>query len=124
MPVTAVTHDLESRTLTITAEFAAPADRVWEVYADPRQLERVWGPPTMEGRTPTIAFTVDGVRPDVVADELSLTGIATWAGHSYALEAVGQLGLAESGGVVRAGVVAYIDDDDVTRLLAEVARLG
>ncbi len=45
MPVTDVTHDLESRTLTITAEFAAPADRVWEVYADPRQLERVWGPP-------------------------------------------------------------------------------
>ena len=46
MPVTNVTHDLESRTLTITAEFAAPTDRVWEVYADPRQLERVWGPPT------------------------------------------------------------------------------
>ena len=46
MPVTDVTHDLESRTLTITAEFAAPADRVWDLYADPRQLERVWGPPT------------------------------------------------------------------------------
>lgn len=46
MPVTDVTHDLESCTLTITAEFAAPADRVWEVYADPRRLERVWGPPT------------------------------------------------------------------------------
>ena len=84
---------------------------------------QVWGPPTMEGRTPTVAFTVDGVRPDVVAEELSLTGIATWAGHSYALEAVGVLGLAESGGVVRAGVVAYIDDDDVNRLLLEVARL-
>ncbi len=46
MPVTDVTHDIDSRTLTITADFAAPADRVWEVYADPRQLERVWGPPT------------------------------------------------------------------------------
>ena len=45
MPVTDVTHDLENRTLTITADFAAPAQRVWEVYADPRQLERVWGPP-------------------------------------------------------------------------------
>jgi selenocysteine lyase/cysteine desulfurase len=84
---------------------------------------RVWGPPTTEGRTPTIAFTVDGVRPDVVADELSLTRIATWAGHSYALEAVDQLGLAASGGVVRAGVVTYIDDEDVTRLLTEVDRL-
>ena len=46
MPVTDVQHDTDARTLTITADFAAPAERVWEVYADPRQLERVWGPPT------------------------------------------------------------------------------
>ena len=45
MPVTDVKHDLDALTLTITAEFAAPVERVWEVYADPRQLERVWGPP-------------------------------------------------------------------------------
>lgn len=45
MPVTDVQHDLDARTLTITADFAAPVERVWEVYADPRQLERVWGPP-------------------------------------------------------------------------------
>lgn len=46
MPVTDVTQDLDHRTLTITAEFAAPVERVWQVYADPRQLEKVWGPPT------------------------------------------------------------------------------
>lgn len=46
MPVTDVAHDLDSRTLTIVADFAAPPKRIWEVYADPRQLERVWGPPT------------------------------------------------------------------------------
>ncbi len=45
MPVTDTHHDLDTRTLTITAEFAAPLERVWQVYADPRQLERVWGPP-------------------------------------------------------------------------------
>ena len=45
MPVTDVKHDLDALTLTITADFAASLDRVWEVYADPRQLERVWGPP-------------------------------------------------------------------------------
>jgi uncharacterized protein YndB with AHSA1/START domain len=45
MPVTDVTHDLDALTLTITADFAAPVERVWEVYADPRQLERAWGPP-------------------------------------------------------------------------------
>ena len=46
MPVTDVTHDLDTRTLVITAEFAAPVERVWQVYADPRQLEQVFGPPT------------------------------------------------------------------------------
>jgi uncharacterized protein YndB with AHSA1/START domain len=46
MPVTDVQHDLDALTLTITADFAAPVARIWQVYADPRQLEKVWGPPT------------------------------------------------------------------------------
>ena len=46
MPVTDVQQDLDNLTLTITAEFAAPVARIWQVYADPRQLEKVWGPPT------------------------------------------------------------------------------
>ncbi|OLT40685.1 polyketide cyclase [Saccharomonospora sp. CUA-673] len=46
MPVTDVRHDPDNLTLTITAEFAAPAERVWQIYADPRQLERIWGPPS------------------------------------------------------------------------------
>jgi len=45
MPVTEVHSDVDALTLTITAEFAAPVERVWAIYADPRQLERVWGPP-------------------------------------------------------------------------------
>ena len=45
MPVTGITTDVDTRTLTITAEFAAPVTRVWAMYADPRQLEQVWGPP-------------------------------------------------------------------------------
>ena len=46
MPVTDITKDLDNRVLTITAEFAAPVQRMWDLYADPRQLEQVWGPPT------------------------------------------------------------------------------
>ncbi|MBU8807437.1 SRPBCC family protein [Mycolicibacterium goodii] len=46
MPVTDVQHDLDTLTLTITAEFAAPVTRIWQVYADPRQLEKIWGPPS------------------------------------------------------------------------------
>jgi uncharacterized protein YndB with AHSA1/START domain len=46
MPVTNITHDPKTLTLAITAEFAAPVERIWEVYADPRQLEQVFGPPS------------------------------------------------------------------------------
>ena len=45
MPVTDVQTDTDNNTLTLTAEFAAPVERVWQVYADPRQLEQIWGPP-------------------------------------------------------------------------------
>lgn len=46
MTVTNVRKDPESMTMTIDAEFAASAQRVWQLWADPRQLERWWGPPT------------------------------------------------------------------------------
>lgn len=46
MTVTAVHKDPEALTLTVTAEFDATPERVWDLWADPRQLERWWGPPT------------------------------------------------------------------------------
>jgi uncharacterized protein YndB with AHSA1/START domain len=46
VPVTDVQQDLDTRTITITAEFAAPVERIWQIHADPRQLEQVFGPPT------------------------------------------------------------------------------
>ena len=46
MTVTAVRKDPRSRTVTLEAEFDAPPERVWQLWADPRQLERWWGPPT------------------------------------------------------------------------------
>ncbi|MFW7414825.1 SRPBCC family protein [Demequina sp. SO4-18] len=44
MPVTSVSTDPESLTTTLIADFAAPVERLWEAYADPRQIERFWGP--------------------------------------------------------------------------------
>lgn len=46
MTVTSVDKDLDDLTMTLVADFAAPAERVWQLWADPRQLERWWGPPT------------------------------------------------------------------------------
>ena len=45
MTVTNVQKDLDALTLTITAEFEATPERVWQLWSDPRQLERWWGPP-------------------------------------------------------------------------------
>jgi len=46
MTVTNVQKDPDALTMAITAEFDAPAERVWQLWSDPRQLERWWGPPT------------------------------------------------------------------------------
>jgi uncharacterized protein YndB with AHSA1/START domain len=45
MPVTDVITDTDNLTMTVVADFAAPVERVWSAYSDPRQLERFWGPP-------------------------------------------------------------------------------
>jgi len=46
MSVTAVHKDPQELSLTIDAEFDAAPERVWQLWSDPRQLERWWGPPT------------------------------------------------------------------------------
>jgi uncharacterized protein YndB with AHSA1/START domain len=45
MPVLDVEKDLDRLTMTVVSELAAPVERVWAIYADARQLERIWGPP-------------------------------------------------------------------------------
>ncbi|WP_306371125.1 SRPBCC domain-containing protein [Nocardiopsis sp. CC223A] len=44
--MTGVEKDFENLTVTLTAEFNAPVEDVWSLWADPRRLERWWGPPT------------------------------------------------------------------------------
>jgi uncharacterized protein YndB with AHSA1/START domain len=46
MTVTAIRKDPERHTMTVDADFQASPDRIWQLWADPRQLERWWGPPT------------------------------------------------------------------------------
>ena len=46
MSVTSVDKDYDNLTLSLVADFDAPAERVWDLWADPRKLERWWGPPT------------------------------------------------------------------------------
>lgn len=45
MPVTSVTTDSAALTLTVVADFPVAVERLWGAFADPRKLERFWGPP-------------------------------------------------------------------------------
>jgi uncharacterized protein YndB with AHSA1/START domain len=44
--VTSVAKDPVARTMTIVSELDAPVERAWLLWADPRKLERWWGPPS------------------------------------------------------------------------------
>jgi cysteine desulfurase family protein (TIGR01976 family) len=75
-------------------------------------------------RTATAYFTVAGRTPRQVADHLAARKVNVWDGDNYAWELAGALGLRDSGGAVRAGLVHYNDRSDVGRLLTAVAELG
>jgi cysteine desulfurase family protein (TIGR01976 family) len=83
---------------------------------------RLHGLPSMDGRVPTFAFTVDGLSSAEVASRLGERGFAVWHGNYYALEIMKRLGL-EDGGAVRVGLVHYNTVDEVDRLIDELARL-
>ena len=82
----------------------------------------LYGPPTMEGRVPTFAFTVAGHTPRAVAERLAERDIAVWEGNYYAVEVMERLGLGGHG-AVRVGFVHYNTAAEVDRLLEALAVL-
>lgn len=60
MSVTSVDKDIESLSLKLIADFTAPAERVWQLWADPRQLEHWWGPPTYPATVTQHDLTIGG----------------------------------------------------------------
>ena len=134
-------HRYETGTLPheLLAGFVAAVDYVgslgWEsIVGHERELGerfldglpercRLHGLPTMEGRVPTFALIIDGIAPDEAARRLGERGLAVWHGNYYALEVMKRLGLEDSGGAVRAGIVHYNAAGEVERLLAELATL-
>ena len=85
---------------------------------------RLYGPPTMAGRVPTFAITLEGHAPDAVAAHLARHRIHAWSGHFYAVEPVRRLGLAEQGGLVRVGLCHYSTLAEVERLLEVLEAIG
>src|SRR6266496_4880727 len=89
-----------------------------------REMERVrlYGPPPGTTRTPTVAFTVNGLPSIDVAKKLAERGIFLSHGDFYAMTVVERLGQAPHG-LVRAGCACYTTSEEVDRLLASVRGL-
>ncbi|MFJ5695502.1 SRPBCC domain-containing protein [Arthrobacter sp. NPDC093125] len=60
MTVISSTKNVEALSFTLVAEFDASVDRVWQIWEDPRQLERWWGPPTWPATFEKHEFTPGG----------------------------------------------------------------
>ncbi|MGI8605649.1 MAG: cysteine desulfurase-like protein [Gaiellaceae bacterium] len=135
-----VAHRFETGTLSheALAGFVAAVEYVdsvgWEaIAAHERELGerflaglpdgvRLHGIPTMDGRTPTFAITLDSQAPDAVAAHLAERDFAVWSGNYYALEIMERLGLPD--GAVRVGFVHYNTVEEVDRILGELGRLA
>jgi uncharacterized protein YndB with AHSA1/START domain len=76
MPLTSVTKDPPTLSLTVIGDYPVPQERLWDAFADPRQLERFWGPPFARA-----TFTLHDLRPGG-RSEYFLTGPAgeRWSG--------------------------------------------
>ncbi|BCL70278.1 cysteine desulfurase-like protein [Vibrio nigripulchritudo] len=74
-------------------------------------------------RTPTFAIRLDEISPEVVASTLGEQNICVWNGHFYALGLIRQLGLEESGGVVRIGLMHYNTFQEIDHLFEALESL-
>jgi cysteine desulfurase family protein (TIGR01976 family) len=107
----AAAQDHERRLLRVLDAGLAAMDKV-TLYGNARN------------RTATVYFNVAGLTPRAVAEHLARRQVNVWDGDNYAWELAGVLGIRDTGGAVRAGLVHYNDRSDVDRLLAAVAELA
>jgi cysteine desulfurase family protein (TIGR01976 family) len=84
---------------------------------------RLYGQPVQAQRTPTVAFTVEGVPAKKVSEKLSERGVFTSHGDFYASTVVRKLGL-QSEGLVRAGIACYTSADEIERLIEGVRSIA
>ncbi len=66
MPVTSVEKDLDALTMRVVFDTTASQQRLWDAYADPRQLERFWGPPTYPAQFTQHDFVTGGTAAYVM----------------------------------------------------------
>jgi cysteine desulfurase family protein (TIGR01976 family) len=73
-------------------------------------------------RVPTVSFTLEARHPSALAQGFAADNIFVWAGHNYAIEPVGRMGLLDKGGVLRVGLTHYNTEAEVDALLDSLTR--
>jgi cysteine desulfurase family protein (TIGR01976 family) len=96
--------------------------RLWEGLRLVKRV-RLYGPPPGTPRTPTVSFTVQGMRAEAVARALAERGLFLSHGDFYAPTVLARLGTLEQG-LVRAGCACYTTAGEVDRLIEAVGRLS
>jgi cysteine desulfurase family protein (TIGR01976 family) len=112
--LTAAYSELHTRSSELTR-------RLWNGLASLKGV-RLYGPGPDVPRTPTVAFTVDGVASTDVSRRLASRGLFLSHGDFYAATVVERFGLGDEG-LVRAGCACYTTDDEVDRLIQGVAEI-
>ena len=80
------------------------------------RIQGITAPDAMHRRVPTVSFTVDGVNPAAIAEDLAARNIFVWSGDYYAVEVATALGIIDSG-AVRIGPVHYNSIAEVDQVL-------
>ena len=87
------------------------------------QVQGITEKNALDRRLPTVSFSVIGLSPSLIAEELAKENIFVWSGHSYALEVVKSLNLLDKGGVLRTGPVHYNTINEVHEFLEILDKL-
>jgi selenocysteine lyase/cysteine desulfurase len=87
------------------------------------RVQGVSDPAAMARRVPTVSFTVDGIAPSRVAENLARENIFVWSGHNYAVEAAKSLQIYDKGGAIRVGPVHYNTVAEIDTLLTVLADI-
>ncbi|HEX9919180.1 MAG TPA: cysteine desulfurase-like protein, partial [Pyrinomonadaceae bacterium] len=113
---------LQATFSTLHLRGSALTKRLWQGLLEIEGV-RLYGPPPDAPRTPTVAFTVEGVSSTVVAQELAARGLFLSHGNFYAATVVERLKLGDEG-LVRAGCACYTTAEEVERLIGGVAEIA
>ena len=78
---------------------------------------QIYGPMDLDNRVPTVSFRLEGIKPGRAAQLLGDLGVYVWNGNFYALAVTEHLGLEDSGGLIRVGLVHYNQRNEIDSLI-------